>query len=451
MRSIVKIQDSEYRIILVLSVLWIVYSFLFTKFNYSIGMIFSMLYILVFIFQNLEDKFYIILLTLPFAAIFKISSNLPSMLIILYVIYILDTMVIKNKKIPIVDLICISALFLIEILTIILYKSSAVNVLAFILNIIFMRMCILNFDDIKIENRRNVLEKSIIIFSLSMTLSIIIATIFPSIPYIITPEKQKILMSIGRFSGLNGDPNYYSQLVLIATALMISSILNAKNKKNNKIKIFIFLFLVINGFRSVSKSYAISIVILIALIYFYIYKYISKESKKQYYKKIALSVLIIAIGILCIYIFINYVMYPIIQARDDSSDLLTGRGQIWELYLQCIINKPYIIITGVGPSNGAGYLLSNFGQGDAAHSVYIELLVEIGLIGICICSVILRGIFFNKKLLIGNIYSIYIYIIAITSLALSMSSNDAIFILFPLIYLSYHFKSEVGCDNEQNS
>lgn len=451
MKSITKLKDSNYRVILILSALWIVYSFLFRSFSFSIGLLFSIFYIFVFIFQNLENKFYIILFTLPFAAIFKISSNLPSMLIMLYVIYILDTIVMKNKKIPTIDVVCIIALFVLEILTIILYKSSIENNLAFILNIIFMRICILNFKDINMDNRKEVLTKSIIIFASSMILSIIIATIFPSIPYIILPEKQKLLMTIGRFSGLNGDPNYYSQLVLIAAALIGSSILDEKNEISNKIKILMFLFLVINGFRGVSKSYAITIVILVVLLFFHIYKYIAKESKIAYYKKIALSIFIVVIGLLCVYIFTAYIVEPMIQSRKDSSDLLTGRGQIWKLYLQAILLKPYIIITGVGASNGGSYLVSILGQGDAAHSVYIELLVEVGLVGICICAIMLRDIFFNKKLLVKNVYSIYIYIIGVTSLALSMSSNDALFILLPLIYLSYNFNSKVGCDNEQSS
>lgn len=170
-----------------------------------------------------------------------------------------------------------------------IYQGSYSNLLSFILNILFMKVCIYNF--IQLNNKQTVLYNSVYIYSVAMCLTIVSADIFPEIPYIVMWEKQTLLMSINRFSGLNADPNYYSQLVLVAICLLIGSLL-AKQKKTRLLGLLLGVFLIINGFRSISKSYALSIIVVIATSFYYFINSIQNKSYNDRLKKYSYQLLL---------------------------------------------------------------------------------------------------------------------------------------------------------------
>ncbi|TAN67482.1 O-antigen ligase domain-containing protein [Paraclostridium sordellii 8483] len=442
MKYIKEVKEIEAKFIFLLSILWIGYSFLFDKYSYSIGIIFSVLYIVIFININLQKKLYLIVFTLPFTSIFKISPSLPSIMIILYGIYIFDTIVIKKKSVYLIDVISIIGVIVFQIIGVSIYNGSIVAIMSFSLNIIFMRLCILNLKGIKDSKKSEVLLTVSLVFGISMILSIILADIFPRIPYIVLPEKQSLLMSINRFNGLNGDPNYYSQLVLVSISLLLAAI---NLKISNKLKIIMIImtiFLIISGYRSISKSYALTSIILLILFFIYLVKKIIKV--KTAYKNILLLIIVAFISLISLYFLIGYIVIPLIKSRTDSGDFLTGRGDIWVKYIEMIKMDPLVILNGAGFSNSGNVLFKFFGYSKSPHNVYIEILVEIGIVGITFILIILRDIIWKFKLIINSELCIYIMMFAVTSLGLSLSSNDAIFILLPLCVLIDNNKKKLN-------
>lgn len=421
-------------LIIVLSGIWIVYSAIFNLYSYSYGIIFSAFYLLLFLGLSTENKYYVILFTLPFASIFKISSDLPSVLIILFSFYLFHVLIINSIKVKKTDYLFLIAIISFQFISIYFYQGSYISLLSFILNILFMKACILNFNSI--SSKKQILFKSSYVFAMSMFISILVSDIFPNIPYIVFLEKQTLLMSINRFSGLNGDPNYFNQLILIAICLLFASLLKVENK-NKWLLILLYLFLLLNGFRSISKSYAISIIVVFILSLYYKNKLVSFKSKLINVKalKLLVSFSLFVAGIISIFILSKYVVIPVFQARTDTNDILTGRGDIWIHYLKLLSQNPEIIMTGVGFSNNAAILSKQFGIYMVPHNVYIEILVDCGLIVICLLFLFFREICSNLKVKRQDPYFMFLIIILFTSFGLSLSSNDAFFVFLPLITL----------------
>lgn len=421
-------------LIIILSGIWIIYSAIFNIYSYSFGIIFAACYLLLFLCLNIENKYYVILFTLPFASIFKISSDLPSVLIILLSLYLFHVLIIKSIKIKTTDYLFLIAIILFQVLSIYIYQGSYISLLSFILNILFMKACILNFNSS--SSKKQILFKSSYTFGTSMFISILVSDIFPNIPYIVLLEKQTLLMSINRFSGLNGDPNYFNQLILIAICLLFASLLKVESK-HKWVLFLLYLFLILSGFRSISKSYALSIIVVFILSLYYKNKLVSFKSEVINVKalKLLLSYTLLVAGAISLFILSKFVVIPVFQARTDTDDILTGRGDIWIHYLKLLVQNPEILLTGVGFSNDATVLGKHFGIYMVPHNVYLEILVDCGLIVMCLLFLFFKEIFTNFKLKRQDPYFMFFIVILFTSFGLSLSSNDAFFIFLPLMTL----------------
>lgn len=427
-----------------MSISWLIYCFIFNSFNYAFGIVFSFFYIVYFLFLDPVKKYYVILFTLPFASIFKIGSGLPSSMIFLYLIFIIQLVVQKNIGIKKVDSLFLILITLFQFISITLYQGSYSNLISFILNIIFMKVCILSF--LQLNNKSLVLFNSTFIYSTAMCLSIISADLFPKIPYIVSWQKQTILMSINRFSGLNADPNYYSQLVLVGICLLIASLL-VKQKKTRLMGLLLGMFLIVSGFRSISKSYALSIIVIVAASFFYFIYSIEGNSYKASIKKLLLSGVVLSVGIVSLIVVIQQFVIPVFEMRTETNDILTGRGDIWKDYIKLLFLKPEILSIGVGFSNDANILGKELDVYMAPHNVYLELVVGCGLLGVFLLFLLFREVFSQMNATIKSPFFMFLLIFLFTSFGLSLSSNDAFFILIPLIIL---FKTGVS-SNEKTS
>ncbi|NTW70833.1 MAG: O-antigen ligase family protein [Eubacteriaceae bacterium] len=434
-------QEFELKVILRLSILWLGYSFAFNLISYTAGIIFTGLYLFLFSIQSLEKQYYYIIFTLPFAAIFKLTSNLPSSLIFLYVIYMTNTYFYKKKTLKLMDLILFFAICALQIISAIIYHAGLVSIVSFLFNVLFVKTCIVNFMDIEPDNKLKYFKNSILMFSCSMALSILVTDLWPGIPSITNYEVSDILNQINRFAGLNGDPNYYSQLVLIAIAFMMFLILNEKEKKNLIIDAGIAAYLIFNGFRSLSKSYALTFLFVIAtfFIYYFIKIYKNKTSIRVYFWMIV----IFSVCLLALYSAIMNIVIPLIEARNQYNSLLTGRGEIWTSYIAMFAKNPEMIFIGTGFANGANILNLHFGKLMAAHNIYIELLGELGIICMMTIIVFLREILMKPAILFKGSASLYLMVILITGFALSFSATDVLYILLPLSMLTLSSNQEL--------
>lgn len=404
---------------------WIASGILFNRYGYNIGIITTTVSFILYFSLKENEKFIFILSAVPMAAIFKISSSSPSSIVLLYFIFILEYFY-KHKKVNI-RLLCAFILFgFCQFFTIYVFKSSITNIFSFIINIIFCEIAFKRLNNVK--NKDNLFKEIGIMFSLIMCIDILLAILYPNMAFMISYEKQNALENAGRFAALNGDPNYYSQLVAVSLCFLVA---NFFSKKTTIIYKILFLsmsiFLVIKGLESKSKSFVVVLLFLfIILIIIFIRN--SKKDNLFFLKILLISVL----GILVTIIFINDILAPLFIERSmDNTSILSNRDLIWENYFHNIFNKPLVWFIGTGIMNG-GNVLAN---GSAAHNVYIELFAETGLIGICMITYILNNVFKKFKIIFKSIKVFFIWALIITSFGLSLSSNDAMFVLLPIVAL----------------
>ena len=134
-------------------------------------------------------------------------------------------------------------------------------------------------------------------------------------------------------------------------------------------------------------------------------------------------------------LIMDKIVNPLIEMRGNTNGLLTQRDLIWKYYIEMLRNNPLAILIGTGAGNSR-YIVSNYaGAIFAPHNIYLEIICDIGIIGVVtICffwSVILR----NIKNILKNIKGLSIIMFFITSLALSISSFDTLYIILPLLTL----------------
>ncbi|WP_157090709.1 hypothetical protein [Heyndrickxia acidicola] len=180
-----------------------------------------------------------------------------------------------------------------------------------------------------------------------------------------------------RFAGLDIDPNYYAIQVLLAISLNILVIFYVKRRRT--LNIIITISLVVFGLLSFSKMYILTILILNILIVFMLIR------KNIFNAFIYLtSILVLSIIILNQFgnYFYNAYLTRFVGQGNSLGDLTTGRTEIWNGYLQDILEHLKILFFGNGLANG-------FFNGELSHNMYILALYQIGIIGIIIYLILL--------------------------------------------------------------
>ena len=210
-----------------------------------------------------------------------------------------------------------------------------------------------------------------------------------------------------RFSGLQGNPNYFTLDVII----VLSSLVVAYYLKPEKIYLFLFVLLSIFGIMSISKSFFISWVILI-----FIWFVISiKDNIINLFKFIGLF-LIAFLLIYCVaYEYINaYVLRFAEDIGGSLASITTGRTVIWRKYLETIFSDPLILLFG----SGLNSKVNNLGT----HNTYIDCFFGFGIIGTIIFIILLKQCFVG--LLKFKIMWVPISILLIRMIAIGILSYD---------------------------
>lgn len=414
------------RLFIILVIFYSIEVYLISRFGYlASGIAFLILLLPCYIFAELENKYRIILFSLPFAAIIKINASWPSFLLLLMVILIVDYYLKTRGKISITGISIIILFCISQLMTIHIYNAEFYGILSFIFNIVFMITMFEYFSNKYNESKMSTYTSYYI---LGVLASIVLAFIFPGVTYYLDYSDALILSQIGRFSGLNVDPNYYSQIVLVALAFILT---NIKNEKLTFKLSSIFIFLSYSGLLSKSKSFIITYTLLILI--FFSYRYFDVNRKKI--RNFLSELLLIIIVLMMLIIFINSIMIPLFEERTDSRDFSNGRLEIFEKYYDMIKNEPQILLIGLGASNSEKYIAKYIGKNKASHNVYIELISDTGILGIILIIILFKTYFGKNKLKLNNINILFIYPIMITSFALSMSSNDLLYAILPLVFL----------------
>lgn len=316
--------------------------------------------------MDAENSASLIFFLMPMATIFKLGPNEQSFFTYLELLYVVVYFLRCRGVVPIQF---VPILFLTAYIVPTQMIGAQINVtrtIKFVSGFIYL-MAVCQMDWRKVH--RKIFLSFIVGVLLSSVYGLMDSTVFHINAYV-GQQIQRITdnITINRFSGLYGDPNYYSVNLIIALCLTL--VLYTKNeiKKTTAIVVSILsvMFVALTG----SKS-AMIMLIFPVIVFLYICAY-----RKNYI--LLLISIVMASGFFTALLMGRIEMFSNMLIRlksaTDLNLLTTGRSNEWIRYLNYLGEHPIKLLIGHG-------IATTVIGGKAPHNTYIDLLVQLGLIG----------------------------------------------------------------------
>ena len=270
------------------------------------------------------------------------------------------------------------------------------------------------------------LESAVIAFSLGICLSSLLGLLKSYLPIVNTLVRDSMIkLQEGnyamRFSGLQGNPNYYTLDISIALSAIVVLMYQ---KKQQPIYIGLMIMLSLLGLMSLSKSFIFAWALLMVC-WFVL-------SCKQGAGKVAKYILFSIVGVaIASYFFRDYINDFLIRLEQDASgsmnSITTGRSNLWGKYFNVIFSDAKILIFG----NGLKTILGAAGKG--THNTYLEAIFSMGIVGLIIFMVSLKKSL--GKIDLKSIIIIPIFILLFRMFAITILTYDNLWFYILLILL----------------
>lgn len=374
-------------------------------------------------FSNIGHCVSFLFFLLPFGTILKQDPDGMSIFTLLFFLVVLK-MVIARRKID-ARLLIVLAFFTVYNL---LASGTGELTTAVTMTSGLLMLYYLRCDDIDLN-----VTATVITYSTGLALSSALALLREVLPIInefVTESMMRLDAneSASRFSGLHGNPNYYTLDIIVALSAIV--VLMYYKKSTQKGLPLFLVALSVFGLMSVSKSFLLTWILLI-LCWFFL-------SVKQGAGKLTKFVFIALIGAMVVYYFAyDYINTYLFRFMEDSSGSLdsitTGRSELWITYFQEIINDTKIFFFG----NGLNTILDFLDKGP--HNTYLEFLFNLGLVG----SLLLFAAFFFCKgpVKFKGAAWIPVIMLMIRMFAISILTYDNLwFYLAILLMLAYDYQ-----------
>lgn len=317
-----------------------------------------------------EDTLCFLMFIMPFANLFKASSQSQSFFTYLLLLYVVFYWF-KKRSINTTFVGC----FFVLIAFLFAQMIISINVLRtikFIANILFVYIAVNSktWED----NRRIYL---FYIFGIITSSLVAVTGIIPNLTdYIGSKDLGYAYEELARFSGLYSDPNYYSVNLIISLCLIV--ILNHKQKLKAFPAICLAAPIVMFVIMTYSKSAFLGLLFPLILLFY------SKIKSKKYFIFAILATLgiVFAINLFAGKIEIFDTVLSRFSQDGDLSSLTTNRSDIWMDYIDFFKNATWELFFGCG--FGAGFAGTH-----AAHNTYIDLLYYLGIVGIILLLIVL--------------------------------------------------------------
>jgi hypothetical protein len=184
------------------------------------------------------------------------------------------------------------------------------------------------------------------------------------------------------FAGYTGENGLVSEYCLIVSALSYYLVLSTKNLNHKLLYQGILVLALIIGFTTASKTFLV-LVFLFVMLAMYLSRFTNQIKSRS--RIIALAFLVAFFGSLVYFSADLYMMERIEQQINRTESV--GRS---DYFLDNVIHRPYLEQTseylsesglfGIGPINALGINGNSF----ATHSLYIDLLMKYGIIGLIV-------------------------------------------------------------------
>lgn len=376
------------------------------------------------IFADDEDISALMLFTLPFASIFKYSTDTITLFTVVEVA-VVAIMMFRTKK-------CSSYLLIGTIIfalyTLLTPNRDYISTVKLVL-IIFLFYYLIPAS-----------RKDVVYISFSFVIGLLLSSglacmrdYFPIISLYVEPvEDYTVIGMIDRFAGLHPDPNYYAANIILALFLLLALY---HNKYIKNLFWILIVPLTVFGFMTVSKSFLFIYVV-------FLFTLVLTQVNKRKFLWLALLVVAVCIG----WWFIqnsNLTYFVNLRARfayDDLNEFTTGRLGVSGTYLNYVLTNWTTLLFGDGI--GAELLFAE-GKFVASHNFYIDLIYYFGIIGTLLFAINL-GIVISKyrRPLKRNLLT-YMPIIGLAIMYTSLSTLLFIDFPFHLLLVFIVFDMEV--------
>lgn len=384
---------------------------------------FAVVSFIVFLFSSISHCFSLLLFLLPFASILKTDVDGMSFFTILFFTFVIKMMFTKKT---------ISKKILISLMTFILYTLcfSGFEQIKTIITMAFGMIMLYYLRTAKID-----VNLSVFTFSFGIILSSAIAllkTVFPIINTFVVDSAIKLGSEqyALRFSGLQGNPNYYTLDIIIALAAIMVLMYR---KSNTQISTVCFIVLSVFGLMSVSKSFLLSWILLV--VFWFVLSI--KQGARKFIKFIIIAIICCAVVYFCAFDSINtYILRFTEDNGGTLESMTTGRTDIWKIYTETIFYNIKIFFFG----NGLNTTILGV---KGTHNTYLEIIFSLGLTGCSLFIVSIRNCM--GKIISKSIMLVPIIILLIRMLAIGILTYDNLwFYLAIIVCLSRYVRSAEG-------
>ena len=238
------------------------------------------------------------------------------------------------------------------------------------------------------------------------------------------------LLQNGSYAGITGQTGANAFYISIFIILMFCNVINNKINLRNIIALLLGLF---SLFLTNKFGLLLSIIIsLIVIVYIFTY------NKTKYKKKIvAIKNTLFSIGII-VFVLYFFVINNLVFSLDFVNEITSGRIDIYKGMFALIKNHIFI---------GNGLLYVPFVFGIYGHNIYLQLLSEVGLLGLLLFSALFIKIIYqsiknckyfknNKKMLYYSLTSLGFFVFFIVYGFSGNPIYDGFSLMFFMIFLA---------------
>jgi len=295
----------------------------------------------------------------------------------------------------------------------------------------------------KFDNWHNTFINSIMFISYIFVIVTIFAYFFNDI-YIkiffnLFSNESKIVMKRfmrnGAQVGLTNQTANNGFLISIGLSLLLAKIGKQKGKIFFYLSILLYILALL---MTLKRSFIIANIIAFLFVYYIEYKFSGKKIKKMFLFIFGISLLIIILLIIQSFFPIINVMLERFTLSSNLNNFSSGRFSIYSSAIQLFKENP---VFGTGINTGAFILDNRLGgwKIQQVHNVYIQLLMELGLIGTFIFLFVMILVFLKSYKILKKYYFVEKEIVYKLKVSIYVQTFWLIYCFFGNPFTTYTF------------